>query len=90
MGSNMQRQSVPLLYPEAPLIGTGLEGQTARDSGMTVLSIGDGKVIKIDGGKIILKKFFYVDKKDNIETLKKKTQRLEYKAFSEAVIKVLK
>ena len=37
MGSNMQRQSVPLLYPEAPLIGTGLEGQTARDSGMTCL-----------------------------------------------------
>ena len=34
MGSNMQRQSVPLLYSEAPLVGTGLEGQTARDSGM--------------------------------------------------------
>merc|ERR1712139_64643 len=32
MGSNMQRQAVPLLYSEAPLIGTGLEGQTARDS----------------------------------------------------------
>ena len=41
MGSNMQRQSVPLLYPEAPLIGTGLEGQTARDSGITLLSTSD-------------------------------------------------
>jgi DNA-directed RNA polymerase subunit beta len=55
MGSNMQRQSVPLLYPEAPLVGTGLEGQTARDAGMTVLSIGYGKVIKISDGKIVIK-----------------------------------
>tara|TARA_B110000046_G_scaffold7796_2_gene8050 strand:+ start:1822 stop:5070 length:3249 start_codon:yes stop_codon:yes gene_type:complete len=55
MGSNMQRQSVPLLYPEAPLIGTGLEGQTARDSGMTVLSACYGKVCQINKGKILVK-----------------------------------
>ena len=55
MGSNMQRQSVPLLYPEAPLVGTGLEGQTARDSGMTVLSISCGKVIKISDAKVVVK-----------------------------------
>jgi DNA-directed RNA polymerase subunit beta len=55
MGSNMQRQSVPLLYPEAPLIGTGLESQTARDSGMTVLSVGYGKVFKINDGKVVIK-----------------------------------
>jgi DNA-directed RNA polymerase subunit beta len=55
MGSNMQRQSVPLLYPEAPLVGTGLEGQTARDSGMTVLSACYGKVLQINYGKIIIK-----------------------------------
>jgi DNA-directed RNA polymerase subunit beta len=60
MGSNMQRQSVPLLYPEAPLVGTGLEGQTARDSGMTVLSVGYGKVIRINGGKIFIKDKNYV------------------------------
>jgi len=54
MGSNMQRQSVPLLYSEAPLIGTGLEGQTARDSGMTVLSIHNGKVIQINNGQICI------------------------------------
>ncbi len=47
MGSNMQRQSVPLLYSEAPLIGTGLEGQTGRDSGMTILSNNCGKVISL-------------------------------------------
>ena len=43
---------------------------------------------KLDAGKIILKKFFYVDKKDNADSLKKKTQNLEYIAFSEAIIKV--
>jgi DNA-directed RNA polymerase subunit beta len=55
MGSNMQRQSVPLLYPEAPLVGTGLEGQTARDSGMTILSVSCGKVIKISDAKVLVK-----------------------------------
>ena len=54
MGSNMQRQSVPLLYPEAPLVGTGLEGQTARDSGMTVLSVSCGVVKQINNGSIIV------------------------------------
>ena len=43
---------------------------------------------KLDAGKIILKKFFYIDKKDNADSLKKKTQNLEYIAFSEAIIKV--
>ena len=54
MGSNMQRQAVPLLYPGAPLIGTGLESQTARDAGMILLSTCYGKVRKITEGIIIL------------------------------------
>ena len=45
---------------------------------------------KLDAGKIILKKFFYIDVNDNVETLKKKTQKLEYLAFSEAVLKIFK
>ena len=45
---------------------------------------------KLDAGKIILKKFFYIGEKDNIASLKKKTQTLEYNAFSEAIIKVSK
>jgi DNA-directed RNA polymerase subunit beta len=61
MGSNMQRQSVPLLYPETPIVGTGLEGQTVRDSGMVILSSSYGKVIQINDGKIIIK-----DKKHHI------------------------
>ena len=55
MGSNMQRQSVPLVYSEAPLIGTGLEGQTARDSGMTILSLHNGKVSRLNEGEIFIK-----------------------------------
>ena len=45
---------------------------------------------KLDAGKIILKKFFYVSNEDSIASLKKKTQYLEYKAFSEAILRVIK
>ncbi|MEG4148249.1 DNA-directed RNA polymerase subunit beta [Microcoleus sp. AT3-A2] len=55
MGSNMQRQAVPLLKPERPLVGTGLEAQAARDSGMVVVSRIDGEVIYIDATRIIVK-----------------------------------
>jgi DNA-directed RNA polymerase subunit beta len=52
MGSNMQRQAVPLLRPERPLIGTGLEAQAARDSGMVIVSRTPGKVIYVDADLI--------------------------------------
>jgi DNA-directed RNA polymerase subunit beta len=52
MGSNMQRQAVPLLYPESPLIGTGLEAQAARDSGMVMVSLEDGIVTYISADRI--------------------------------------
>jgi DNA-directed RNA polymerase subunit beta len=55
MGSNMQRQSVPLLYAESPLVGTGLEGQTARDSGMVILSLTSGKVVCLTDNIISIK-----------------------------------
>ena len=45
MGSNMQRQAVPLLQPEAPIVGTGMEAQAARDSGQVVLAKRDGTVL---------------------------------------------
>ena len=57
-----------------------------RKTGCTVHFVTD----KLDDGNIILKKFFYIDKKDSIESLKKKTQKLEYNAFSEAIIKIVK
>ncbi len=52
MGSNMQRQAVPLLYPDKPIVGTGLEAKLARDSGMTILSRTDGLVNYVSGTKI--------------------------------------
>ncbi|TFH02181.1 MAG: DNA-directed RNA polymerase subunit beta [Calditrichales bacterium] len=54
MGSNMQRQAVPLLVPEAPIVGTGMEGQVARDSGTVVVSAADGIVEFVDADKIII------------------------------------
>jgi DNA-directed RNA polymerase subunit beta len=54
MGSNMQRQSVPLLYPQAPLVGTGLEGTVARDSGAVVVARRAGRVSKVTADEIIV------------------------------------
>jgi len=52
MGSNMQRQAVPLLKPEAPLVGTGMEGRVAQDSGQIVLSSTAGTITAVDGAGI--------------------------------------
>jgi DNA-directed RNA polymerase subunit beta len=54
MGSNMQRQSVPLLFPDAPLVGTGLEEKVARDSGAVVIARRDGLVSKVTADEIIV------------------------------------
>jgi len=54
MGANMQRQAVPLLRPEAPLVGTGLERQAAMDSGMLLVSDTTGKVVEVDAAHIVL------------------------------------
>ena len=54
MGSNMQRQSVPLICPESPLIGTGMERQAACDSGQVILSKSDGVVTSIEATKIVV------------------------------------
>lgn len=69
MGSNMQRQGVPLLKPEAPIVGTGLEARAARDSGAVVIANEDGVVEYVDGSKIV------VSPKDN--RLEKKTYHLK-------------
>jgi DNA-directed RNA polymerase subunit beta len=55
MGSNMQRQAVPLLRPERPLVGTGLEAQAARDSGMVIVSRMDGEVTYVDANRICVR-----------------------------------
>ena len=55
MGSNMQRQAVPLLRPQAPIVGTGLEGLVARDSRVLINAEGDGVVEYVDANEIIIR-----------------------------------
>ncbi len=57
MGSNMQRQAVPLLRSRAPLVGTGVERLVARDSGTSVVAINDGIVEEIDAARIVVRRF---------------------------------
>ncbi|MDZ4232118.1 MAG: DNA-directed RNA polymerase subunit beta, partial [Candidatus Pacearchaeota archaeon] len=54
MGSNMQRQAVPLIRAQAPLVGTGLEAQVAKDSGLAIVAPEDGIIEEVDGKHIVL------------------------------------
>jgi DNA-directed RNA polymerase subunit beta len=66
MGSNMQRQAVPLLQPKAPIVGTGMEKKVAQDSGALILAEDEGVVEYVDSDKIIVK---YDVNPNSIETL---------------------
>ncbi len=55
MGSNMQRQAVPLIANKAPLVGTGIEGVVAKDSGVTVVTQHDGTVVHVDASRIVIR-----------------------------------
>ena len=55
MGSNMQRQAVPLLRPRSPIVGTGLEGKVARDSRMLINAEGDGVIEYVDANEIVVR-----------------------------------
>ncbi len=55
MGSNMMRQAVPLLQPEAPIVGTGMEGRVARDSGATIVARRAGIVDQVDATRIVIR-----------------------------------
>ena len=65
MGSNMQRQAVPLVRPQRPLVCTGLEEKVARDSGQEIISGVDGIVKEVDADHIVIKPF---DKKAEVKT----------------------
>jgi DNA-directed RNA polymerase subunit beta len=54
MGANMQKQAVPLLVPEAPFIGTGVEARAARDAGDVLLAEGDGVVTEVSGDHVVV------------------------------------
>jgi DNA-directed RNA polymerase subunit beta len=62
MGSNMQRQAVPLIKTEAPLIGTGIEEVAARDSGVTVIARRGGVIEAVDAGRVVVR----VDEKERL------------------------
>ncbi|WP_316353946.1 DNA-directed RNA polymerase subunit beta [Candidatus Trichorickettsia mobilis] len=55
MGSNMQRQAVPLIKSDAPLVGTGIEGVVARDSGASIVAVNDGIVEQVDSTRIVVR-----------------------------------
>lgn len=55
MGSNMQRQAVPCIVPQAPFVGTGIEDKAAADSGQVVLAVNDGEVVEVDASHIVVK-----------------------------------
>ncbi|MBT9173078.1 MAG: DNA-directed RNA polymerase subunit beta [Syntrophomonadaceae bacterium] len=61
MGANMQRQAVPLIKPEAPLVGTGMEFKTARDSGVVVLAKNSGEVVYVSADTIVIRRDEGVD-----------------------------
>ncbi len=63
MGSNMQRQAVPCIVPQAPFVGTGIEDKAAADSGQVVLAAGDGEVIEVDAAHIVVKEIAPVGSK---------------------------
>ena len=62
MGSNMQRQAVPLIVSKAPLVGTGIEGVVAKDSGVTVVTQHDGTAVHVDASRIVIR---HEDKDDD-------------------------
>jgi len=77
MGSNMQRQAVPIIRPDAPIVGTGMERKVASDSGAVIVSTVDGIVEKVNSEKIIIK----VDPgsvEDVRQILTGEAQRIEY------------
>lgn len=63
MGTNMQRQAVPLIISEAPIVGTGIEARAARDSGHMLIAEEDGEIVKVDSSLIEIK-----NKKDKIKS----------------------
>src|ERR1700728_2731247 len=75
MGANMQKQAVPLVVPEAPYIGTGVEARAARDAGDVLIAEGTGTVVEISGDTVTIE--YAPGQKDRLgTTLGKKAYRL--------------
>ena len=74
MGANMQRQAVPVVNPEAPLVGTGMEAKAARDSGMLVTADGPGEVTYVDASRVEVKEDDGTEKKYNLKRFERSNQ----------------
>ena len=75
MGANMQKQAVPLVVPEAPYIGTGVEGRAARDAGDVIVAEGEGTVTEVSGDQIVVE--YRSGQKDRVgQTLGRRIYRL--------------
>ncbi len=74
MGANMQRQAIPLLKPESPLIGTGVEHVAARDSGLAILAEEEGKIVYVDANSIIIENKKGKNKKYNLSNFERSNQ----------------
>jgi DNA-directed RNA polymerase subunit beta len=70
MGSNMQRQAVPLLNAKAPIIGTGVESVVARDSGVSIVARRDGVVEDVDASRIVVRSTGSTEEGDEVEIYK--------------------
>ncbi|NBC17934.1 MAG: DNA-directed RNA polymerase subunit beta, partial [Bacteroidetes bacterium] len=79
MGSNMQRQAVPLLRSDSPIVGTGLEARTARDSRAVIVAEGPGTVEYVDARKIIVR--YDEDKEDSAVTFEEPLKTYELTKF---------
>jgi len=78
MGSNMQRQAVPLLVPEAPIVGTGMEQKVALDSGALIASANNGVVTYVDSEKIVISTEGTKKNKSNTGLLAEKDEEVIY------------
>ena len=86
MGSNMQRQAVPLLKPETPLVGTGIEGKVAKDSRAVILAQQSGEVIRVTADEIVVREDSVEEEQDLplLETTRDRVYRLTKFARSNA------
>jgi DNA-directed RNA polymerase subunit beta len=87
MGSNMQRQSVPLINPEAPLVSTGVESKVAQDSGQVIVSNFDGTITEVDSNHIKIKSSSKPEKEETYN-LKIFTRTNQYTCFHQKPIVV--
>jgi DNA-directed RNA polymerase subunit beta len=85
MGSNMQRQAVPCIIPQAPLVSTGFEEKAAYDSGQMIISQGDGEVAEADAAKVIVR-YSSPEKRQAVYQLNKFTRTNQYTCINQQTL----